>query len=318
MNNKNGRTILLALVLSIYEWFVFLSFKGVFEFIFWHFLAQIVLLGYIYYSYRKKEDLLYPILVLIFTLSAGPFGLGAFLLVALMRPIFALFSSPDNVWFTGLFPEEVHPLFDQIILRIGAKWDDYEYLQEASSFHDLFAYGSLSDKQMVLDAIIKDFDPVYSPILKLGLKDQQNTVRIQSAAIITKIDTDFEAKLKQLTDNHHKYPEDSKVLLQLAKHAEAYASLGILEPNREKRISGLAVEYYQQYIAQNPDDQTIWMTIGKLLFHQENYSAFIIWYEESKRKFIFLPDIVQKWYLEALYRLQRLEDYTTAIHEFYL
>jgi len=315
MNFNKVILVILAIVFFCFESITLFDISTVFQYYVVHFFVICTLTAYVYRIYRKKENLLYPLLLLVSALIAGPFGLGAFLLMLLLRPIYALFASPASVWFEGLFPEQRVTLFEKVVERIRSRWDDYSRSGESSSFQNLFTYGTLSDKQKVLDAIIENFDPSYSPILKEALQDRQNVVRIQAAAIITKIDFDFANELKRLQKIHEEFPKDDKILLKLANHASSYALVGILDPLRQNEVSSLAVKYYREALQHNPEDLNAWIAIARLLFYQKDYESMVTWYEEGKKNYQFLPEITQSWYLESLYNLKRLEALNTELRE---
>jgi polysaccharide biosynthesis protein PelE len=303
MNIKDLKTIILALILFCCEFLLLYTMTSLTEFFVWHLLVLLILTAYVYFIYRREENLLYPLILLALTLGAGPFGLGAFLLVVIFYPLFSYFATPESIWFEGLFPKPSQTLFERIIQRIGSRWNDYNKLHEASSFKNLFTYGSLLDKQMVLDAIIEDFDPQYSPLLNLALQDPQNAVRIQAAAIVTKIEYDFDNELYRMQNLHQEFPDDLGFLLQLAKHADGYASLGILNVLRQEEMASLAIQYYRDYFKAKPDNKNIWLDIGRLLFYKKDYAAYFAWYEEGEKRFGSLPTIYHSWYLESEYSL---------------
>lgn len=315
MNAYDLISIVLAFILFCFECFILYNISSVIQFLAWHSITLLILVAFLYWVYRQKENLLYPLLLLVSALGAGPFGLGAFFLMAILRPVFSLFASSTALWFEGLFPEKNLPLFEEITQRIKSHWDDYSHQSETSSFPNLFTYGSLSDKQKVLDAIIENFQPSYSLILKEALKDPENVVRIQAAAIITKINTDFENKMKRLEKLHLESPKDLDILLQLAEHTDAYAFSGILSDLEQSEAASLAVRYYRRFLQSKPDNFNVWLAVGRLLFYQKDYESFIAWFEEGKQKFGSLPTILNLWYLESLYKLERLDQFTNQLRE---
>lgn len=313
MSVKDLITIVLAFILFFFEIFLLTRLSGVGVFFAWHLLVIIILLSYAYITFRLKDDLLYPLLLLAFTIFAGPFGLGTFILTVFLKPLFALFATPQKIWLEGLFPKASTTLFDKITQRIRSRWDDYSHLHEASSFENVFTFGSLSDKQAVLDVISTDFHPQYSPLLKEALKDSHNPVLIQAAAITTKIDYDFHEILKKLEKVHQRSPDNLEVILKLAEHADAYASLGILDNLRRKEMAALAIKYYRLYYKSHPDNKNIWLSIGHLLFFQKDYAAFITWYKEGQKKFGVLPSILHSWFLESLYKLGLHDEFLVSL-----
>lgn len=313
MKLRDLLTIVLAFILLCFEIFLVLSLSSLAAFFAWHLLVILILIMYVSFAYRHQGNLLYPLLLLVLTLCAGPFGLGTFLLTALLEPLFSLFATQKNTWLESLFPKTNITPFEEIIQRIGSRWDDYGHLNEASSFKNLFTYGSLLDKQTVLDTIATDFDPQYAPLLKEALNDSQNAVRIQAAAISTKIDNDFDKELKKLQKLHQESQDDLNTLLRLAEHTEAYTFAGVLDDLRQKEIAAIAVKYYRAYFQVNPESKNIWLAIGRLLFYQKDYADFILWYREGKKKFKILPTILHSWYLESLYKLGRYDEFAASI-----
>lgn len=178
---------ILALILFCFECLLLIDLPSVREYLVYHCITTLILAIYLYSCYLAETNLLFPLLLFITGLASGPFGLGAFLLTVLLRPIYSLFASTSSVWFEGLFPEADLTLLDRIIERISSRWDDYQRQEATSSFEDLLIYGSLEDKQKVLDAIVENFDPSYSPILRQAMQDSQNLVRIQAAALSLKL-----------------------------------------------------------------------------------------------------------------------------------
>ncbi|QLH35016.1 MAG: hypothetical protein HWD61_01770 [Parachlamydiaceae bacterium] len=251
---------------------------------------------------------MYPLLAFAANLGGGVFGLGAFLLMAILHPLFSVISTQAHIWFEGLFPEQNLSLFDQIMLRIQSRWDDYTKSHEASSFENLFKYGTISDKQKVLDTIAEGFNISYSPILQSALNDNQNVVRIQAAAILTKIDTEFDNKLKKLEKLHQDSPDDLVILLQLAEHTDLYATIGITDEVRSLEIASSAVFYYRKFLEVNKDQFVVWLAVARLLLFQNDYESFIEWYEKGKDQFKYLPSILNSWYLQALYKRKQINE----------
>lgn len=316
VNSQNWKSIILGLIVLVFEAIVLLAFLHEFLSIYLlisiHACVIFILGSFARLSFQKNEDLRYPLLLLLSTLGAGPFGTAAFLLMALLRPLFALISVLPEKWFEGLFPEQTLTPFSRIFLRIKSGWDDYGLLAEVASFKDIFKFGTLLEKQAVLDAIVKDFNPIYAPILQGALVDPHNSVRIQAAAIVSKIDFDFDKSLMKIIAAEKENPHNPKTQLMLATHYDQYLSLGILDMARRHAIGDLAIKSYQEYLKSKPDDRSTWFAIGRILYHQNDFESYINWYQEYREKFKIVPDIVVSWYQEALYRMHRYEELADA------
>lgn len=310
MQISNLITILVAALVFSCETLLLLNLSNLNFFLVAHFLIILFLIIYLSLINYFKGPLLAPLLLLILTIGAGPFGAGTFILTALLQSVFGLFATPEKIWIEGLFPQSDIKPFEEIIQRIRSRWDDYSHLNEASSFTNLFTFGSLLDKQKVLDVIATDFDPQYAPLLRAALKDSQNAVRIQAAAITTKIDYDFSNAVKKLEKKHEESPHDLTTLLHLAELLQAYALAGILDHFRQKEINALALHYYRVYFQTVPEkNKNIWLTIARLLFYQKEYVEFIAWYHQGKEIFGPLPTIVDSWYLESLQKLGHYDEF---------
>ncbi len=311
----NFSSIILACIAFIFESIILFSYLtnvfNLFFLILFHVCILTFLLFFVFRASRREEDLRYPLLLLLAAFGAGPFGIAGFLLEILLRPLFSKFSTPMDAWLEGLFPEEQINPFTKIFQRIKFKWDDYGGLSEVVSFQDLFTYGNLSKKQTVLDAIVKDFHPIYSPILQLALQDSHNTVRIQAAAIVTKIEHDFDQEIMKLVARHKEDPKNSAIILQLAIGYDTYASLGILDSLRKKEVSRQAVHFYREYLMSHPNDRNTSLSIGRLLFHMQDFDHYLSWCKEFCEKDKHFPEIFRTWRLEALYKLQRYEELST-------
>ena len=276
-----------------------------------HAFVSIITLAIVGYAFMKKKDLSYPLLLFLSVYGAGVFGLGGFIILLLTRPLYQRIFSSAEEWFKELFPERLQDSFHVISERIDAGWNAYDKQTEVFSFQDLFTCGTLAQKQAVLEAIIKDFNPVYSSLLKDALKDPHNAIRIQAAAIIEKIDVEM-GKKKQRLKKKWQNKKDSDSLLALARHCEMYGTLGLLNEIEARSTMDEAISYYQKHLKENPRSSSSAISIGKLLLLEEKYEQLLEMVDEYKKTHAILPQILYTWELDALYRLQdheRLEKY---------
>lgn len=317
VDKNNWKTILLALVVFILEFVIFTGFiNQVIPLFLLGILHGTIVAGLAYYTYlakKREEDLRYPFLLLLSAAGTGPFGVAGFLLLVLLYPFFSYFSTPPERWFEELFPSLHQTSFSNIYQRVQSGWDDYSHINEVATFEDLFTCGSLSQKQAVLDAIVQDFKPDYARILKQALADSHNSVRIQAAAIMSKLDIDFSEITEALLERQKENPDDPKIILDLAKHYDRYATLGILDPIREREVAENAIIYYGRYLETDPSDIKSLFSIGRLLFLIEDYEQFLVWYEDYRQKVKVIPSLVQTWYFHALYKLQKYEELSLSL-----
>lgn len=319
-NSTNWKSILIAVIALVIELIVLeynfgKGFK-LYDFFIPHTIIMLFLTLRVYIAYHKEEDLRYPLLLWTAAFGGGPFGLGGFICFALLVPIFSRFSISAKVWFEELFPEHKLTPFTKIFQRVKSGWDDYTQTAEVTSFQDLFNYGTLEQKQNVLDAIVKDFNPEYSNIIRRALEDPHNSVRIQAAAIVSKIDFDFQENISKLLARYEEIPDDQENILRLADYYEAYSTSGILDSVRRNETANYAIKFYRLYLENHPDERNVLFAIGQLLFYSENYAEFVEWCHLYKSKYRQLSSITQAWYLESLYKLNRREELVEAAREF--
>ncbi len=313
---NNWKSILVSFIIFVCEFFIFYWFlKGtisIYLLILFHLIA-IGLLGLlVYISARKMEDLTYPLLLLSATAGMGPIGALGFLLFSISRPLLSLFATPFSEWFQDLFPMHEN-IFTNVFQRIEAGWDDYSNAFEMISFQDFFLYGTLLQKQAVLDQIVANFNPSYAPLLKNALEDPSNVIRIQAAAILAKIEHDFELKTNELTKRYS--PQKPRTILDFAHLYDYYAFLNILTPMREIETQKKALDYYQQYLQLVPEDAQTHIFVGRLLNRMKDDQAVVKWFENFKKNFPDLYIEMYPWYLEALYDLEEFKKLSGVIKE---
>jgi tetratricopeptide (TPR) repeat protein len=316
-NSRNWKTLLSVLGALIVEFAIFYYYLkgqlGLPMLVVLH-CAVIVLLGFfLYISYKQKDDLRYPLLLLLAAFGMGPLGVAGMFIFMLLRPLFSLAAAPFSKWFRDLFPEHGN-IFINVFQRIRAGWDDYSKPSEIIPFYDFFNYGSLMQKQAVLDQVVEHYKPEYSPILRKALKDPQNVIRIQAAAIQAKIDHDFEVRLKEI--ERERYLNVPETTLQLAKHYDYFAFLHVFDSMREQDCQQQAVRYYREYLKKRPEDQKAWLAIGRLLVRKKAYAEVSKWFEAFKSKFENIDVNAYPWYLEALYQTKDYDNLSSKSREY--
>ena len=306
---------LLLVEICLIIWTGGLRHSVLFFFLF-HLLICACMAPLIYRSYKRQKDTRFALILLLATFSTGPFGVAGWIFLCLLYPLLARISTPIGKWFEDLFPEESITPFGRIYERITTGWDDYNQSAEVASFEDIFSFGTLSQKQAVLDSIIKDFSPIYAPLLKRALTDSSNAIRIEAASIVVKIDFDFQEELLRLLEEKKLTPTDPALLLRLAQHYDTYSQISLLQPTRKKNLREEAIYHYKEYLKTSPEDRLVWFSIAKALFHGAEYEEYISWYESYKNKFPTLPSILHSWYLESLYRTRRYEQLASSAKRF--
>ncbi len=306
--------VLLAALSLVYEitlfYLYFQSFINTPALLIYHGIFLGMLLSLAIQSYFQGKDIRHFLLCILAVFGAGPLGALGFLIQSGFYCLLKRQATPMEIWLSELFPEASVSPASSIFQRISAGLDDYQQMKEPSSFHDLFSYGSLEQKQAVLDVIVKDFHPSYFSILRRALNDPANTVRIQAAAIVAKIDDDLEKEMQEILLQNRRL--DPVWILKLAQFHDLVSSCDVFDSHRKKDHQNQALLLYREYLKSFPSDLKVHFAIGSLLFHSRAFLPYISWYEEYKKKEKTIPHIAHIWYLEVLYQLHRYQELAIA------
>lgn len=302
-DGKNWQSILLGILLFFVEvvaaYFCFWKDFPLLIFFIVHLACVAFVILFVTLSLKNRDDGRYPWILLLSLIGAGPFGLGGFLILSILFPIYCLFSFPFIKWFRDLFPETLS-VKENVYERIKIGWDDYSKPVDIVAFKDAFHYGTPDQKKSILGAIVQSHAPIFGETLKQALQDPDNETKVMAAAIVTKMSSEAEEKEKKLLKMLP--PEDPQSHLILAKHYDAFAFTGVLDPLREKENRENALYHYQQYLKKEPKDKEVWVITGRLLFRLGRFREVVQWFQDYRKEFLELEATAWSWYLEALYR----------------
>ena len=174
------------------------------------------------------------------TLAAGPFGaVGALLLPWLTR------RSVDNTellksWYERIaLSAATDPLTHQSDqISIGRSADLHAPMPAA--FADLFATGSVADRQSALGMIARKFHPDYLPALRTALSSPDAIVRVQAAAVAARIRPELEKRVADLTALIEQGTAPSADVARAATCLERCAASGLMSETDVARIDAIA------------------------------------------------------------------------------
>ena len=104
-----------------------------------------------------------------------------------------------------------------------------------------------------LSRMTERFDASFSPAFNKALNDRSNTIRVQAATAVAKIEKQFMNRLMRITEAAELYPNDIEIKLVMAEHYDDYAFTGILDNERERINRRRALKHYQEYLKECPD-----------------------------------------------------------------
>lgn len=283
---------------------------GVFMFLLIH--AVLLFVTYIYAKAQKMAgaDTRYAYLLLVMSAVVGVMGsLGAFL-SALLTIFFQRVALPFKEWFYSIFPFRDPELPQQLHEDLVLGRDENPKNYSVMPFLDVMAVGSEKQKRVALARMTTMFSPIFAPAFKKALQDPSNTIRVQAATAITKIENIFHDHLMTLQDLNKKYPRNAVVKKSLADHYDAYAFTGLLDAYREKQNREQALEHYKEYLGMQPNDVDVRLKVGRLLMRSGKHKEAADWFKSSLDEG-FNSVSMKTWYLECLFNVgdyKRLRD----------
>jgi lipopolysaccharide biosynthesis regulator YciM len=154
----------------------------------------------------------------------------------------------------------------------------------------------------MITLVVTRFQPAFSPVLRMALRDENSAIRVQAASAMTKVENRFFERTFDLVKKAERNPGDPAAQLALARHYDSYAFAGILDENREN-----AVRAYRNCLALQPGDLDVQIELARLLVRKGDYSEAVEWLDSLLRRG-GLSSHVAAWYMECLFRLARHED----------
>ena len=242
------------------------------------------------------------LLLLLCSAAMGPVGTAGAVLAMLLHRLFARRATPFAAWHAALFPEveasPVRALYERIVLR-GAGPDARGGV---APFADIMALGTVAQKQLVISVIAEEFRPAFAPPLRAALNDPEPAIRVQAATAMARIENRFLDRAIALEERRAAMPEDPASLLALARHHDAYAHTGLLDPARAAAEWRLALGLYEQLAARQPGDAGLEQACGRLLLRLGRPAEALQRLAPMVGQGAAPPEVLA-WYLECLYRL---------------
>jgi polysaccharide biosynthesis protein PelE len=306
------------LVLAAESWLVYevlhegISVPGV---IFLHLVLVAALAFYARALLGMTGEGRFALLLLIAVAAAGPYGAAGLVVSTLLYWLFDHLSSPFSLWHATMFPRRKISEAERIYTDIAIGRDESEKIYSVIPFLDVLSFGSEIQKRQALAKIAANFHPLFAPVLKKALGDISNTIRVQAAVAITRIEQQFTERQMQLSVVEKLHPDDPIVLLALARHYDNYAYTGLLDAHRETANRTQALDYYRRYLARKSEDVQVRSDIGRLLMRSGEYKEAAEWFRQCIDLGYGTPTIAQ-WHAEALFRCGRygeLRQYSHAV-----
>ena len=182
-------------------------------------------------------------------------------------------------------------------------------------FADVMRLGSENQKRRALAKMTSRFSPRFAPAFKIALNDSNNTIRVQAATAIAKIERDFGTKLDRIEMARAKEPKNPFLIMALAKFYDDYAFTGVLDPELEQLNRERAVNTYKTYLQHDPNSSDAWTAIGRLMFRNKQWEEAADWFRHALDRG-WKSETMVLWYFECLFRLGQFRELRRALLEY--
>jgi tetratricopeptide (TPR) repeat protein len=233
--------------------------------------------------------------------ALGPFGTAGTLLSVGLGRYYDRRATPVDEWRRTLFPDAEEDPDAKLWALVDLRNTDRP--SAIAPFVDVIEHGALAQKQAVVALIAKHFRPAFAPALRRALHDPQNAVRVQAATAVSLIEAQATSTALDLDRQRRESPDDPQVLLQLARHEDAYAFTGLLDPGRERESRGRAVDAYRAYVLLRPDDVSALHELGRLYVRLARYGEALECFEQVMEHEDSAT--ARLWIMECLFHLRR-------------
>ncbi len=189
---------------------------------------------------RAGRNAAMPLLTAIAVAATGPLGA----LAALVTIAFARQTPEDRKllddWYERIAmavdTDDVTQLCDQVATGRTADLAD----AAPRSFTTIMQSGSLADRQTALGIIARNFHPDYLPALALALKNPEPVIRVQAAAVATRVRGDLRSLVDGFVKPDGQPAPGSAMAITAAGQLRACIASGLLDEGDRMRAGILA------------------------------------------------------------------------------
>lgn len=315
----NGLFIIMALVLVVLHALNLYLFLGTNVWpvipVMLHLVISAITAGIAYAQYRAGMDVQHLALLAIVSSVAGIFGAVGALLGFLSTVLFRARSHRFAEWYETIFPTDTTSDSQVIYDSIMEGLDENPSAYSVMPFADVMRLGSENQKRRALAKMTSRFSPRFANAFKAALSDNNNTIRVQAATAIAKVEREFANKLERIELARATDPSNPMLTLALAKFYDDYAFTGVLDGELEKLNRERSIAAYKAYLVQDPNSAEAWIAVGRLLFRSRQWSEAAEWFRHALDRGWKVNSMVL-WYFECLFRLGQHRDLRRAILEY--
>ncbi len=189
---------------------------------------------------RAGQNVALPLLTTIAVAATGPIGA-----IAALAGIIFLRPAPEDrqlldAWYERIAlavkTDEVTQLYDQVATGRTADLSS----AAPQSFSAIIEMGSLADRQSALGIIARGFHPDYLPALMLALKSPEPVIRVQAAAVATRVRVDLHHIVDRSAVMQNQLTPGSATAVNIASQLRACMASGLLDEGDRVRAGAIA------------------------------------------------------------------------------
>lgn len=314
----NGLFVVLAIVLSLLHAFNLYLFLGTGMWpvipVLIHIGISVVTAMITYAQYKKGMDVQHLAILAIVSSTTGIFGTIGALIGFIATKLFKQKAHHFKEWYESIFPTDTISDPEKIYDDITEGIDENPRRYGVMPFLDVMRLGSENQKRRALAKMTSRFHPRFAPAFRAALNDQSNTIRVQAATAVAKVERDFMTRLDRIELARTKAPKDPHLTIALAKFYDDYAFTGVLDNELEKVNRERAINTYKSYLQQDPNSADAWLSIGRLLFRNRQWEEAAEWFNHALDRG-WKSNAMLLWYFESLFRLGRFAPLRRALLE---
>jgi len=312
---KRKMSILMPFLATLVEgsslWNLHKELISVWGFLLTHVLVVSSVLLWTLHCYRNSKDLRMPLLLSITTIVLGPIGAAGSLLTSVEYRLFT--KSKVNF-------EEWYREFVTINQGTGKKLAYESLVKEVQKgtlgeetivpFTDTLSRGSEKEKHFILTKIAQYLSPKFLPVLREGINNKDNSIKVLSASIIERLESSYLKKILKKSKNEDN-PEQQ---LQNAQIYADYVNSGLLDEVAIKKEAEKAIQQLQVYLLDYPDSEDACIEVGRLLLICEKEKEAHAWLKECIEEKNMSSESLLKEYLQILHKEKAFKEiYNLAI-----
>ena len=201
-----------------------------------------------------------------------------------------------------LFPSQETAIATRVFERVQQSRAELALGTVPTPFIDIMTVGSVQQKLAVIALISKQFEPMFSEPLQMGLRDSNNGVRVLAATAVAGIEKRFVEDTSERVEDVRQHPQDLEKLSTLGSHYDNYAFTGILDSAREKENRDKALEIYRRILDLHPQEVDMRMSVGRILIRQKRFEEARASLQDSILHGVSSPKMLV-WLAECEYQL---------------